>query len=82
MGHKHIDSLKETVPAPFQERVGKGNLVSIMRNEADGRKTDVRTQEPRNMTYADIVRRKRSVSFLESERKKQRPSHSQEIIPS
>jgi hypothetical protein len=62
--------------------VGEGNLVRNEGNEADGQKTDGRALEAINATYADIVRRKRSVTFLESERKKKRSSHSQEIIPS
>ena len=82
MGHKHIDSLKETPPTPSQERVGKGNLVRKGGYEANGQKTDGKAQEPTDVTYANIVRRKRSMSLLVSERKKKRSSHSQEIIPS
>jgi hypothetical protein len=47
MGHKHIGSLKETMPAPFQERVGKDNLLgNVVRNGASGRRTDTSNQKP------------------------------------
>jgi hypothetical protein len=52
MGHKHIDTLKETSPAPSQERVGEYNL---MRNGTDGRKTDVAPPKPMTFTYADAA---------------------------
>jgi hypothetical protein len=58
MGHKRIDSLKEIVPAPFQERVGKDNLLDNVRNGVDGRRTDTSDQKPvKNTTYADITRK-------------------------
>jgi hypothetical protein len=50
MGHKRIDTLKEIVPAPSQERVEERNLV---RNRANGRKTDTRPLKPITFTYAD-----------------------------
>jgi KUP system potassium uptake protein len=52
MGHKHIDTLKETSPAPSQERVGEHNFV---RNGTDGRKTDARPLKPITFTYADAA---------------------------
>jgi hypothetical protein len=56
LGHKHIDSLKQSKPTPSQERVGRNILQEIMRNGADGQKTDVRGQAPTKATYADITR--------------------------
>ncbi len=61
MGHKHINSLKETTTSPSQERVGQKNMTEIVRNGDDGQKTDQRAREPMNTTYADIVRKGRSV---------------------
>ena len=69
MGHKHIDSLKETVPAPFQERVGKDNLLDNVRNGAGGRRTDTRDQKPVKNIYADITRKGVQRKPLESVRK-------------
>jgi hypothetical protein len=52
MGHRHIDSLKQTMPSPFQERVGKG----ILRNGAVGQKTDVSVPGPViAKTWADVA---------------------------
>jgi hypothetical protein len=69
MGHKHIDSLKKTVPAPFQERVGKDNLLDHVRNGADGQRTDTSDQKPVKNTYADITRKGVQRKPLESVRK-------------
>jgi hypothetical protein len=71
MGHKHINSLKETKPAPSQERVGEDK--ENVRNGANGRKTDV-LLTPVTNTYADESERKAKRS--------RRSSHFQEIIPS
>ena len=57
MGYKHIDSLKESVPIPSQERVGKDRLEE-MRNGIDGPSTVVgRSEMPTKVTYADVVRK-------------------------
>jgi hypothetical protein len=56
LGHKHIDSLKQSKPTPSQERVGRNILQEIMRNGADGQNTDVRPQTPTKATYADIAK--------------------------
>jgi hypothetical protein len=69
MGHKHIDSLKETVPAPFQERVGKDNLLGNVRSGADGWRTDTSDHKPVKSTYADITRKGVQCKPLESVRK-------------
>jgi hypothetical protein len=69
MGHKHIDSLKETVPAPFQERVGEDNLLDNVRNGADGRMADTSDRKPVKNTYADITRKGVQRKPLESVRK-------------
>jgi hypothetical protein len=53
MGHKHIDSLKQSKPTPSHERVGRNILQEIMRNGADGQNTDVRPQTPNKATYAN-----------------------------
>jgi hypothetical protein len=64
MGHKHIDSLKEPMPSPSRERVGKDDLdkdgnqdVREVQN-GDGRQTD-KTEHPGtgNATWADVVKR-------------------------
>ena len=67
--HKHTDSLKETVPAPFQECVGKDNLLDNVRNGAGGRRTDTRDQKPVKNIYADITRKGVRRKPLESVRK-------------
>jgi hypothetical protein len=64
MGHKHIDSLKQTPPTPPQERVGEDKLSEDIRNGVDGLRTDQKPSEPDKRTYADIVRKGRKVSFL------------------
>ncbi len=49
MGHEHINSLKEPMSAPLQERVG----IPELRNVADRKKTDeIRRTRP---SYADAV---------------------------
>jgi hypothetical protein len=56
LGHKHIDSLKQSKPTPSQERVGRNILQEIMRNGADGQNTDVCPQTPTKATYAHMAR--------------------------
>jgi hypothetical protein len=56
MGHKHIDSLKTPMPTPSQERVGKDNLIKIVRNGPDGQTTDKNVSEPTIRTYAEAVK--------------------------
>jgi hypothetical protein len=69
MGHKHIDSLRETVPAPFQERVGKNNLLGNVRNGANRRRTDTSDQKPVKNTNAGITRKGVQRKPLESVRR-------------
>ena len=69
MGHKHIDSLKETVPTPSQERVERDHLLENVRNGADGRRTDVTIRKPVKNTYANITRQGVRCKPLESARK-------------
>ncbi len=69
MGHKYTGSLKETVPAPFQERVGEDNLLDNVRNGADGRRTDTSDQKPVKNTYAEVTRKGVQRKPLESVRK-------------
>lgn len=64
MGYKHINTLKEAMPTPSEERVGEDNIVESLRNGVDRQKTNVGTQQPEKMTYADIVKSK----SLESEK--------------
>jgi hypothetical protein len=62
LGHKHIDTLKQTPPTPSQERVGQYNIG----DGVVGRKTDVVTRQPTSrMTYAAAARNvPRGVSHL------------------
>ncbi len=69
MGHKHIDSLKETVPTPSQERVERDNLLENVRNGADGRRADTSDRKPVKNTYADIARKGVQRKPLESVRR-------------
>jgi hypothetical protein len=61
MGHKHIDSLKETPPIPSQERVEKAFPQDNKGNRTDGRKTDRVNPGPTKakMTYAQVVERRK-----------------------
>jgi hypothetical protein len=43
LGQKHINSLKQTMPVPSQERVGESTSKEIVRNGTDKRSTYVRT---------------------------------------
>jgi hypothetical protein len=67
MGHKHINSLKETKPATSQERVGE--VKEIVRNVTDGRKTDVSAPVPVTNTYADAARKGAWRRPIKSERR-------------
>ncbi len=61
MGHKHISTLKEMMPSPPQERVGKGTKIDTMRNGDGERKTDVGFPQPikqNKLTYAEVVRKR------------------------
>jgi hypothetical protein len=61
MGHKHISTLKEMMPSPSQERVGKGTKIDTMRNGDGERKTDVGFPQPikqNRLTYAEVVRKR------------------------
>ena len=69
VGHKHIESLKETMPTLFQERAERRSLPRNVRNGADGQKTDVIPQEPVTATYADITRKQADQKPFESVRK-------------
>jgi hypothetical protein len=62
LGHKHIDSLKQTPPAPSQERV-EGNII---RNGAVGQKIDsLHTQQPTRAPYMAVARKRpKRISFL------------------
>jgi hypothetical protein len=61
LGHRHIDSLKQTPPTPSQERVGQNNIG----HGVVGQKTDVHSLRPTRATYASAVRKRPSpVSFL------------------
>jgi hypothetical protein len=57
MGHRHIDSLKEAMPTPTQERVGEDILPNNNGDGADGPRTDVVTRRPHIVTYADAVKK-------------------------
>jgi hypothetical protein len=62
LGHKHINSLKETTTTPSQERVGQRDMSEEIGNGDDVQRTDrPMTQEPASTTYADIVRKGRKV---------------------
>jgi hypothetical protein len=67
LGHKHIDSLKDTrypSPTPSRERVGGKEIVG---NGADGHKADGRSQQycTYKITYAAAARNKANrVNFL------------------
>jgi hypothetical protein len=56
------------MPTFSQERVGRDELVKIVRNKADGRTTDKSILRPVRTTYANVVRkgtkRKMKVFFL------------------
>jgi hypothetical protein len=80
MGHKHIDSLKRTMPTTSQERVEKDSLPVNKWNEVDRWKTDKRTAEPAKWTYAEVTK-KRKLSW-KKELTSKRSSHFQELIPS
>jgi hypothetical protein len=69
VGHKHIDSLKETMPTLFQERAERRSLPRNVRNGADGQKTDVIPQEPVTATYANITRKRAERKPFERVRK-------------
>jgi hypothetical protein len=69
MGHKHIDSLKETVPTPSQECVGRDTLLGNVRNGADKRRTDARVQKPVKKTDANNTRKGAQRKPLESVRR-------------
>jgi hypothetical protein len=69
MGHKHIDSLKETVPTPSQERVGEDNILDNVRNGANKRRADTSDRKPVKNTYANITRKGVQRKPLESVRK-------------
>ncbi len=69
LGHKHIDSLKQSKPTPSQERVGEDNILDNVRNGADGRRTDTSDQKPVKNIYADITRKGVRRKPLESVRK-------------
>jgi hypothetical protein len=69
MGHKHIDSLKETVPSPSNECVGRDTLLENVRNGADERRKDASVQKPVKKTHADITRNGAQNKPLESVRR-------------
>ena len=59
MGHKHVNSLKETMSTSPQKRVEQDNISSeVVRNEVDVQKTDANVTEPVKVTYADAVKGK------------------------
>jgi hypothetical protein len=69
MGHKHINSLKETVLTPSQECVERHSLPGNVRNGANRQKTDVSPQETVTATYANMTREGVQRKPLESVRK-------------
>jgi hypothetical protein len=69
MGHKHINSLKETVPAPSRKPVGTDSLLENVRNGASGQRTDVSGQKPVKKTNANITRKGVQGKPLESVRR-------------
>jgi hypothetical protein len=58
LGHKHIDSLKQSVPTPSQERVGDQN----MRNDVSVQKTDGFSHGLTRATYAAIAKMAKPLS--------------------
>jgi hypothetical protein len=58
LGHKHIDSLKQSVPTPSQERVGDEN----MRNDVSVQKTDGFSHGLTRATYAAIAKMAKPLS--------------------
>jgi hypothetical protein len=62
LGHKHIDTLKDQLTVPSQERV-EGDTLSPKDSYGtdNGQRADAQTSESVSSTYADIVRKGRGV---------------------